>query len=118
MKAAQICLYAECRAAMPSPMIRLRSATDEKGRWLIKASRPPFFRMPQVEPQVVLPWPDLGDYPVAEPRVERYSAVEVWLAFHSSALLDCGEDAFRWAAIELAEAVFREFRDATLNIRL
>lgn len=116
----QIRLYAACRVACPSPMIRLRSVTDGN-RLIVVATRQPFQMVarsdfPRVIPAPSAPTPlDIRHY---GPKIEAFDAERAWIAFDRFVFWDYGPVAYKLAAEELAVAIFRGFRRAGLNIRL
>lgn len=113
----QIRLYAECRVAMPSPMIRLRSETDAQGRWCVIATRPPFkMARPVQVPRVILP-PDELPRPDFAP-VDSFPPERAGVGMHPSVLWDHDEEALAAVAELLAESVTRGFRRASLNVGL
>jgi hypothetical protein len=113
----QIRLYAECRVACPSGMIRLRSITEDGGYYAIVATPPPFFRAPRSEPRVVLPREGL--MPPAEPRTEGFTAERIGIRFHHSLFWDHDPRYLASALAEqLGEAITRTFRQASIDIRL
>jgi hypothetical protein len=111
----QIALYAECRAAMPSPMIRLRSGM-ERGRLCVLATRPEF-RVPLLtEPRVVIP---------AEPRprdwgqrIARYEAERAGISVDQFVVWEHGTPALAEAAAVLRETITRRWRRAEINVAL
>lgn len=113
----QIRLYAECRVACPSGMIRLRSITEDGGYFAVVATRPPFFRVPRTEPRVVLPREGL--MPPPEPRTEGFAEERAGVKAHRSVFWehDLGYAAAA-VAEELARIVTRNFRQASIDIRL